>query len=118
MCVSFKGCWDPFWIHGKVNKELYVAILDSNLKEAAELMFDGHWVFQQDGAPAHRAKMTTEWIANNGIKLLGWPACSTDFNIVENVCGMIVRDVYKDGKQYYSKEELWKAIQDAVEPTA
>lgn len=44
-----------------------------------------HGVFQQDNAPAHRAKLTKEVLRQMGIPLLHWPANSPNLNPIENV---------------------------------
>ncbi|KAI6657127.1 hypothetical protein LOD99_15913 [Oopsacas minuta] len=51
----------------KINKEVYVeSILENALKPWPCEHFNGtHWVFQQDSAPSHKAKMTSEWLKLN-----------------------------------------------------
>ncbi|CAK1600860.1 unnamed protein product [Parnassius mnemosyne] len=42
-----------------------------------------HWVFQQDSAPAHRAKSTQDWLAAREIDFIrheDWPSSSPDLN--------------------------------------
>jgi hypothetical protein len=41
---------------------------------------------------------------------MDWPALSPDLNPIENLWGILAREVYADGKQYNSKEELKHAI--------
>ncbi|KAI6659879.1 hypothetical protein LOD99_14219 [Oopsacas minuta] len=69
----------------KINKEVYVeSILENALKPLAGEHFNGtHWVFQQDSAPSHKAKMTSEWLKLNVpefISTVEWPAYSPDLN--------------------------------------
>ncbi|KAI6661732.1 hypothetical protein LOD99_9867 [Oopsacas minuta] len=51
----------------KINKGVYVeSILENALKPSAGEHFNGaHWLFQQDSAPSHKAKMTSEWLKLN-----------------------------------------------------
>ncbi|RCN43590.1 hypothetical protein ANCCAN_10433 [Ancylostoma caninum] len=44
---------------------------------------------------------------------MDWPACSPDCNPVENMCGIIVRQVYRNNKQYNTVESLKTAILEA-----
>ena len=74
-------------------------------------------IFMHDNAPAHASKFTHEWLARQGIKgsnLMVWPPCSPDLNPIENVWSIIKQDVYKEGRQYSSKDQLWRAIQTAT----
>ncbi|EFO90849.1 hypothetical protein CRE_15212 [Caenorhabditis remanei] len=47
----------------KINKEVYISqILEKTLLPWAQKHFNGRrWVFQQDGAPAHTAKLSQQW---------------------------------------------------------
>ena len=70
-------------------------------------------VFQQDGAPIHRARRTISWIQARKIAILEWPACSPDLNIIENVWGFMVHKIYEGNKIYNNVNELKKAIVEA-----
>lgn len=45
---------------------------------------------------------------------MNWPAYSPDLNPIENLWSIIKKMVYSDGKQYSSKDQLWKARQGAA----
>jgi len=79
--------------------------------------------FQQDNAGVHRSTrrrprdptfvpMMT-WFQQQGINVLPWPSRSPDLNPIENVWGILVRDVYADNRQYQTVEELKTAIMGA-----
>ena len=38
-----------------------------------------------DNDPKHLSKETKMWLLEQRIKVLSWPSCSPDFNIIENV---------------------------------
>ncbi|KAI6656255.1 hypothetical protein LOD99_11310, partial [Oopsacas minuta] len=47
-------------------------------------MKNTQWVFQQDGAPADRAKVSQDWLSTNlpGILcLIDWPPANPDLNL-------------------------------------
>lgn len=69
----------------KINAAVYEEeILRKNLLPHAEAVFgDEPWVFQQDGAPAHRANKVQQWLRENVPDFLNkdeWPPSSPDLN--------------------------------------
>lgn len=69
----------------KINAQTYQElILEGCLKPWAESHFGNTpWVFQQDSAPAHKAKATQNWLVANipkFISTLEWPPYSPDIN--------------------------------------
>lgn len=59
-------------------------VLEGVVKPLTITLFEGkHWVFQQDSAPAHKAKTTQEWLRLNipgFIRAEDWPSGSPDLN--------------------------------------
>lgn len=47
------------------------------------------------------------------IRFYDWLTFSLDLNLIENVCGEIIRDVYNDGKQIANMVELRSAVSNA-----
>lgn len=69
----------------KTNAVVYQNTVLTNLVEpVSHIMFNNkHWVFQQDSAPAHRAKSTQDWLAAREIDFIrheDWPSSSPDLN--------------------------------------
>lgn len=59
-------------------------VLTNIVKPLSHTMFlNQHWVYQQDSAPAHKAKSTQAWLASNKIDFIrheDWPSSSPDLN--------------------------------------
>lgn len=69
----------------KINASVYKEeILRSKLLPHAERVFRNEpWVFQQDGAPSHRANTVQEWLSENVPDFINkdeWPPSSPDLN--------------------------------------
>lgn len=69
----------------KINQEVYRRdILEAVVLPWSRQHFgDGEWTFQQDSAPAHKAKLTHQWCRDHFpsfISATEWPPCSPDLN--------------------------------------
>lgn len=69
----------------KINAKVYqLKILRQNLLPESKRLFQNEpWVFQQDGAPAHRANTTQQWCQRNLADFIdrdAWPPSSPDLN--------------------------------------
>jgi hypothetical protein len=74
-------------------------------------------IFMHDNTPSHAAKATTTFLKSLGFMndtLMVWPPNSPDLNPIENLWSIIKRQVYADGKQYSSKNDLWMAIKESA----
>jgi transposase len=84
-------------IDGSLNSVKYQALLGT-VFEPLRALVDGRYaagtIFQQDNASPHTAKATSAWLVERNITRLPWVARSPDLNIVENLFGIICRDVY------------------------
>uniref|UniRef100_A0A8R1EQV2 Transposable element Tc3 transposase-like DNA-binding HTH domain-containing protein n=1 Tax=Caenorhabditis japonica TaxID=281687 RepID=A0A8R1EQV2_CAEJA len=60
--------------------------------------------------PIRTIVLAPSWLPRRSIKVLDWPACSPDLNLIESVWGILASSVYKTGKQYNSISELKNAV--------
>uniref|UniRef100_A0A3P8S9W1 Tc1-like transposase DDE domain-containing protein n=1 Tax=Amphiprion percula TaxID=161767 RepID=A0A3P8S9W1_AMPPE len=73
------------------------SILLPNMLQRASLMTEGprlcgnSWVFQQDNAAVHNARLTKDFFTENNITLLDHPTCSPDLNPIENIWGWMTK---------------------------
>ena len=108
---SFNGTMELQVVQRRQTAAGYVEML-----QGASLMTEGHrlcgndWVFQQDNAAVHNARLTKDFFQRNNITLLNHPACSPDLNPIENIWGWMAREVYKNGHQFQTVDALREAI--------
>jgi len=62
-------------------------MLEDIVKSLKHTLFKNkHWVFQQNSAPAHKAKITHQWLEKNVPEFIcaeNWPSCSLDLNLLD-----------------------------------
>ena len=108
--ISWRGKTNLVRVKGTLDAGEYVQMLEEHLMPFIEEHHTGGCVFQQDGAPAHSAKHTREFLMMAGITDMVWPAKSPDLNCIENMWGEMARRVYHGGRQFESEEDLLEAI--------
>lgn len=109
--VSLSGKTSLSIFRQTLNSQRYTIILQNNLLP----FFERNQIFQQDNASPHVSRESKQWFAEQNITVMDWPSKSPDLNIIENVWGLMIRDVYNDGRQYNDLDELETAIRVAWE---
>ena len=77
-------------------------------------------ILQHDNAPTHRAGVVTEYLENNHVTVLEWPAISPDMNCIENLWAFLSRELHKRPVPQNADElfgiltEEWDRIPDTV----
>jgi len=114
--------WGAFSAYGKssiafigtrLDSRGYQKILQDHLLPFMQKFPSVNHTFMQDNASIHASRSTSEWLRENKVETLPWPARSPDINPIENVWGLIVRDIYSDCRQYDNVAQLKTAIQEA-----
>lgn len=112
--------WGAFGYHGTgklvvlpknvtVNKERYLELLNDHLEDC--FIDCKSEVFQQDGAPAHTAKLIKEWFEWVDVDYIkDWPGNSPDLNPIENLWGLMKRRLR--GRDTSSVPKLIDHLQD------
>ena len=113
-CIAYGGKLQLQRINGRLNAHGYQRVLDcAQLNDNGPILGGNDFVFQQDNAPIHTAASTKNWLQEHNIPTMEWPSLSPDLNPIENLWAMIVRIVYREGRQFDTVRDLETAIQDA-----
>ena len=97
-------------IKGTINAKTYQELLEKEIFNADMLNLPENFVFQQDNAPAHAARSTSEYLKRKEIDVLPWPPYSPDLNIIENMWAITSQKVNANGKEYSNSDELWESV--------
>ncbi len=103
------GLLGPFFITGSINQHTYTAnILTPMLAAIRKLFKQEPFLFQQDGAPAHKAISTQSFLTRSGVQFIGkdfWPG-NPDLSPIENIWSLLKEDVCPLGTYGLSHHEL------------
>lgn len=85
-CLSYDGVKFFKLYKGRLNAESYQDILGDYLLPSLDLMVEKEFaIFQQDNAPCHSANVIKDFLVENKIQTLQWPANSLDLSCIENL---------------------------------
>ena len=108
---SSRGSYELVFLEGKQNSLKYVET--QYLFPLGDKFGDDAVIFQHDNAPLHTSRLTKTFLQERNFKLLKWSTRSPDLNPIENMWGLLAREVYSNGKQYLGVQELKDAFNKA-----
>ena len=89
--------------HGNMNTVKYTEVLSNYLVPFIESKhgedMDGY-IHQNDNASAHSAIHLKEWLMDNIIPTIQWPAKLRDINVIEDTWGAMLLEVYQGYGQF------------------
>lgn len=112
-CISYFGVGTLTQVDGNINSEKYISVLDANLWPVVARHFSNlPWTLQEDNAPCHVSKRTSDWKTENQILTLPWPSQSPDLNIIENVWKVIKCRVSRRLHEIKNKQDLIRVVNE------
>ena len=97
-------------LEGNQDSAKYIQTIREYLLPFARYTYEEDYIFQQDNASIHASRFSMQQLQEFHVELMPWPSKSPDLNPIENLWGILVRDVYAHGKQYDNKNELKEAV--------
>ncbi|KAA8490752.1 Transposable element Tc3 transposase [Porphyridium purpureum] len=99
------------FIEGSFTAAKYFSLLrEDNVLDRCRQIAGPNMGFQQNNAPVHTSRLVKNFMNDENVELLDWPAYLPEFNIIENLWGILARKVYEGARQYQTVLELKNAI--------
>ena len=109
--ISSKEEMDLQAMDSRYNSNRYIEMLyNACLMEEGRRLYQEKFLFQKDYATIHIAKSSMEYFAAMRIEFLPWSDRGPNINSIENVWGWLSHEIYKEGNQYNTLDDLKAAI--------
>ena len=99
------------------SKKYCEMILEKVIPLCNDIYGKNKFIWQQDNASILNSNYTRQFFRNHKIDLLKWPSNSPDLNPVENYFSYLENIIYDNGRNFRSKDELWKSLDKAFQKT-
>ncbi|KAI4472017.1 transposable element-related [Holotrichia oblita] len=114
--LSARGMGVLWHIENRLNSDVYINILENVMLPSVTVLYpDRNFALLQDNCPVHNSRRTRQWLNRNNISVLDFPRYSGDLNIIENVWGLMVRNIAKQNIHIQNQEQLSELVQAASE---
>ncbi|GBN13911.1 Transposable element Tcb1 transposase [Araneus ventricosus] len=85
-CLAANGFGNLHFCNGTIMAPDYIRVLEVNLRPSLQRLFGRkRYLFQQDNAGPHTAKITKTWLRKKRVPVLEGPAASPDLSPIENI---------------------------------
>ena len=119
ICYSGKGRLHFVAEKAKINSKYYMEELLLLLIEDCHMLLHNEFVFQQDGAPAHTARQTQDWLQENAHDFISrdqWPPNLPDLNPLDHcIWGLMLDRYQKHAPKPTNSDELKTVLQQIWE---
>lgn len=110
--VMPNGLISILFLEKSFNAQKYVDVLKNFAIPICRLNFR-RFLLMHDNASVHTAKVVKDFMAQNDVYTLEWPAKSPDINLMENIWHLMSNEVYK-GQQPINLKDLRDKIIKSV----
>ncbi|KAJ1308136.1 hypothetical protein OPQ81_003856 [Rhizoctonia solani] len=93
---------------GNLNKEFYTEILEDEFEQTLEYysLDMEEFIFMWDDASSCTTHIVQQWLQEQGLEVIEWPANSPDLNPIENHWDQLKRELYG----YPTPSKLYVAV--------